>query len=258
MRPGVGTEDTRRVAIRGEIGEENWDLVQHLADKRLVVTGLDPAGLKTVEVVHEALIQKWDELREWIEADRAFRTWQGRLRASISTWEESRRNQGALLRGVPLAEAVGWEEQRGGEISATDSEFIAASSTFQAQRQVEQAVNDTACADQWLRHHPPEVIWFGGSRAGKIVSWEQNPDDPLVVTFKACAEEILGSTMDIVGKTAGMDTRFAPYFGIPALSFGPNGENWHGVDEYVDLDSVVDCTKILASFVIEWCGYSTA
>ena len=58
VQPGVGTEDTRRVASRAEIGEVNWTLTQYLADRRLVVTGLDTAGRETVEVVHEALIQR--------------------------------------------------------------------------------------------------------------------------------------------------------------------------------------------------------
>ena len=39
VRPGKGTEDTRRVATLAALGEENWALVQHLADRRLVVTG---------------------------------------------------------------------------------------------------------------------------------------------------------------------------------------------------------------------------
>ncbi|MFN2196646.1 MAG: BTAD domain-containing putative transcriptional regulator, partial [Anaerolineales bacterium] len=51
IRPGEGTEDTRRVASRVEIGDQNWPLVQHLADKRLVVTGRDVSGKETVEVV---------------------------------------------------------------------------------------------------------------------------------------------------------------------------------------------------------------
>ena len=38
IRPGEGTEDTRRVATRAEVGEENWDLITKLADTRLVVT----------------------------------------------------------------------------------------------------------------------------------------------------------------------------------------------------------------------------
>ncbi|WP_413168040.1 CHAT domain-containing protein [Capilliphycus salinus ALCB114379] len=41
VRPGEGTEDTRRVATREEVGEENWNLVSYLAgyQARLVVTG---------------------------------------------------------------------------------------------------------------------------------------------------------------------------------------------------------------------------
>ena len=80
LQPGWGTEDTRRVARQDEIGEENWSLVQHLADKRLVVTNRDASGLETVEIVHEALIQRWERLKAWMDADRAFRTWQETLR----------------------------------------------------------------------------------------------------------------------------------------------------------------------------------
>ncbi|MGD2179027.1 MAG: BTAD domain-containing putative transcriptional regulator, partial [Anaerolineae bacterium] len=41
VQPGEGTEDTRRVATRAELGDADasWSLVHHLADKRLVVTG---------------------------------------------------------------------------------------------------------------------------------------------------------------------------------------------------------------------------
>ena len=52
MRPGKGTEDTRRLATQAEIGEEN---------RGLVVTGGDAAGVETVEVAHEALIQGWGQ-----------------------------------------------------------------------------------------------------------------------------------------------------------------------------------------------------
>ena len=57
VRPGEGTEDTRRLATREEVGEENWGLVSYLAGytARLVVTGRDDkSGEDTVEVVHEA------------------------------------------------------------------------------------------------------------------------------------------------------------------------------------------------------------
>jgi WD40 repeat protein/DNA-binding SARP family transcriptional activator len=137
VQPGEGTEDTRRVATRVELGDVagNWILVQLLADKRLVVTGRDSStGLETVEVVHEALIQRWGRLQWWIEEDRAFRTWQERLRVALRGWEASDRDGGALLRGVPLTEAEGWLAQRGAELSRAEVSFIEASVALRERR----------------------------------------------------------------------------------------------------------------------------
>ncbi|MGW8249010.1 MAG: nSTAND1 domain-containing NTPase, partial [Anaerolineales bacterium] len=117
VRPGDGTDDTRRVATHSEIGEQDWSLVQHLADRRLVVTALDEAGNETVEVVHEALIGNWDRLKSWIDEARAFRTWQERLRAALRQWKSSGGDEGALLRGALLAEAEGWLADRAHELN---------------------------------------------------------------------------------------------------------------------------------------------
>ncbi len=127
VQPGDGTEDTRRTATRAELGDENWALVQRLADQRLVVTGLDATGNETAEVVHEALIQHWGQLQTWMAEDRAFRTWQERLRAALRGWEASGGDEGALLRGVPLAQAEGWLAERGEEWSPAEVRFVEAS-----------------------------------------------------------------------------------------------------------------------------------
>lgn len=120
----------------------------------------------------------------------------------------------------------------------------------EVRRQVEQAIADAAEKDEWLQQHPPEVIWY----QRQVVPWEQSPDDPFIRAFKSSADDALKSNIEIVGATWGMDTRFAPFFNMPAVSFGPNGGNVHGVNEYVDIDSVLDCTKALAAFIIDWCG----
>jgi hypothetical protein len=125
VRPGEGTEDTRRLATRTEVGEENWDLVTRLADARLVVSSRDEAsGEETVEIVHEALIGGWFRLRLWIELDRAFRTWQERLRAAMRQWQTTGRDEGALLRGAPLAEAEGWLLSRPVNLNSAERSFI--------------------------------------------------------------------------------------------------------------------------------------
>jgi WD40 repeat protein len=145
VQPGEGTEDTRRVATQSELGGADgngrWGLVRHLADKRLVVTGSDPTTrLETVEVVHEALIQGWGRLQRWIEEDRAFRTWQERLRSAMRGWEASDQDEGALLRGAPLVEAEGWLTERGEDLSQAEVGFIEASVAQRERRQAERAL----------------------------------------------------------------------------------------------------------------------
>lgn len=124
VQPGEGTEDTRRIATRGELGDESWMLIQHLADRRLVVTGRDAQGNETVEVVHEALIQRWGRFREWMDADRSFRVWQEQLRVNLRQWQASGQDEGALLGGVPLLVSENWLAERESELSEIEQDFI--------------------------------------------------------------------------------------------------------------------------------------
>jgi len=137
VQPGEGTEDTRRIATSEELGDESWELIQRLADRRLVVTGRDAAGRETAEVVHEALIQKWGLFREWMSSDRAFRLWQERLRGNLRQWMDSDRDEGALLAGAPLAVAQSWLAERGGELSPLEREYIQAGAALQIKHQKE-------------------------------------------------------------------------------------------------------------------------
>ena len=135
VRPGEGTEDTRRVATRAEVGEDNWNLVSYLAgyQARLVVTGRQEDE-DTVEVVHEALIREWGTLREWINANRQFRTWQERLKVALREWKNNTHDSGALLRGVPLNVAAEWLRKRAGEMTQEERDFIEVSVRKQKRR----------------------------------------------------------------------------------------------------------------------------
>jgi WD40 repeat protein/tRNA A-37 threonylcarbamoyl transferase component Bud32 len=150
VQPGDGTEDTRRVATRNELTEDEWQLAQKLAGERLVVTGVNDAGTETVEVVHEALIRSWDLLRQWMAADRDYRAWQERLRAAMNQWQASGRDEGALLRGAPLQQALEWARSGTLVLSAAEQAFIQQSreaverseqeKEVQRQRELEQAM----------------------------------------------------------------------------------------------------------------------
>jgi uncharacterized protein YjbI with pentapeptide repeats len=114
------TKDTRRVATRGEVSEECWELIRRtdgLADARLVVTGRNEAtGEETVEVVHEALIWEWGKLQEWIENDRTFLTWRVQLRIQMAQWNADK-DEGALLRGKSLVIAEDWLQKRQADLT---------------------------------------------------------------------------------------------------------------------------------------------
>lgn len=153
-------------------------------------------------------------------------------------------NIGTYRAGDWISTVAGWAE-----IECRMS-YLPGEDVDEVKNQVQQAINDVARRDEWLRHHPPEIVWL----ERRAEAWEQDPNDPFVFAFKSSADRILASNNPVAGATWGMDTRFAPYFNMPAISFGPDGGNIHGVNEYVDLDSLIDCTKVLASFIIEWCG----
>ena len=90
----------RQVSTKEQIGEQNWDLVTRLADERLVTTREE-----TVEVIHEALIRSWPQLRGWVDTDRDFRIWQNRLRPTVEEWKENKQDGSMLLRGRQLLQA---------------------------------------------------------------------------------------------------------------------------------------------------------
>ncbi len=126
-----------RLATRDEVGEDNWDLVTKLASARLVVTNKtektkeqEKTEQETVEIIHEALIREWGTLRDWMDANRDFRTWQERLKVKMEEWEKSNQDNGALLRGVPLGEAEVWLQKRKDELSKSEQDFIVKSVDF--------------------------------------------------------------------------------------------------------------------------------
>jgi hypothetical protein len=125
VQTGECTEDTRRRAGFQEMGEGARDLVQKLADDRLLVTGRDEAtGQETVEVAHEALIRHWGRLQGWLNADREFLLWRQRLRHDLEDWQRTGGDEGALLRGASLAEAERWFSGRAEALTLREREFV--------------------------------------------------------------------------------------------------------------------------------------
>ena len=116
--------------------------------------------------------------------------------------------------------------------------------------EIEGTVRKAAVEDPWLKEHHPEIEWFGW----RSCPHEQDVNHPMVKMVKKYAEEIIGEPVGFCGGFAGNDARFfVLYAKIPAILFGPTGKNAHGIDEYVELDSVVGAARVLALTVLDWC-----
>lgn len=70
----------RRPVPLDELPTEQRDLVPTLADQRLLVIGRS-GDQDSVELAHQALIELWPRLRDWLVADRAFLAWRAALTA---------------------------------------------------------------------------------------------------------------------------------------------------------------------------------
>jgi acetylornithine deacetylase len=126
--------------------------------------------------------------------------------------------------------------------------FVPGETMAAVKAEVEAVVDAAAKGDTWLQVHPPQVEWYGW----RAQPWVQDPADPLVGALVG-ATGALGRPAPVTGKTAGLDCRFAAYFGMAALSFGPDGANIHGADEWVGIDSLIATCKALALTAVAYC-----
>jgi hypothetical protein len=129
---GEGSEDSRRIVGRDELGPDGWTLAQKLADEdnRLIVTsapGRGQSGQETAEVVHEALIRSWPTLVDWVNRDRVFQSWLRQLRPRVEEWRANPSDEGTLLRGGPLTVAEETLSQRAEDLSTDEKALVTAS-----------------------------------------------------------------------------------------------------------------------------------
>src|SRR5262249_38333613 len=138
IHTAAGGNDTRRREKLGDIPVASRELVQRLADERLLSTsGGTESGDESVEVAHEALIRNWKRLTGWLNADREFLLWRERLRVLLEAWVHGGQDDDLLLRGPALAEAEGWFKRPEQGLTDEQRQFI--SDSIGARRHQEEA-----------------------------------------------------------------------------------------------------------------------
>jgi WD40 repeat protein/serine/threonine protein kinase len=108
VQPGMGTEDTRRRALRAELltlGDNQT--VRFILDRfgqfRLLTFDYEPATrAPTVEIAHEALLRGWVRLRGWIDSSRDDLRLHAQLAAAAAEWESAGRDPSYVASGARL------------------------------------------------------------------------------------------------------------------------------------------------------------
>jgi WD40 repeat protein/serine/threonine protein kinase len=122
-RAVIGRDDLRRVLAdpRAEA------VIEKLIEARLLVTAEGPDGEDRIEIVHEALLEAWPRLRDWLREDAEGVRLRDQLRTAARQWQDRGRPAGLLWRGDALAEYERWRKRYPGKLAELDEAFAVAS-----------------------------------------------------------------------------------------------------------------------------------
>ncbi|MFB9684838.1 nSTAND1 domain-containing NTPase [Amycolatopsis plumensis] len=123
--PGEDTCATKRRLRRDELDQDDPQVeavLNRLAASRLITLDAD-----TVELTHEAVIDAWPRLRDWLAENRDGLRVHRQLTDAATTWEQTNREPDALARGTRLAVARDWAETGHATMTPREREFLQAS-----------------------------------------------------------------------------------------------------------------------------------
>jgi len=103
-----------------------------------------------------------------------------------------------------------------------------------------------------------EVIWSVGEQAEVRILLDRPPlscaaDSKIATAVREAATSITGQSPEVAGVGYWMDAALFAAAGISTVNYGPSGEGAHAAVEWVDLDSVVSCAKVLAKTAWMFC-----
>jgi acetylornithine deacetylase len=106
------------------------------------------------------------------------------------------------------------------------------------------------CLDR-LRQQDPEFRAVSRTMFSRA-PYELAPDHPLAGSLQAHARG-RGAQSDLIGMSFWTDAAVLGAAGIPSVLFGPVGAGLHGLEEWVDAQSVLTCRDALVGLTREWC-----
>ncbi|MCJ7432507.1 MAG: hypothetical protein MUO77_03375 [Anaerolineales bacterium] len=132
-------EDQSPMSRRYQLGEilsggkddkEVRTIVKKLSDARLI-----SSDENAISIAHEALIDHWPTLKNWVEEDRKGLLIQQHLSKAAHEWEKRNRDPSEFYRGARLAQAFEWSSEHKNQISSLENDFLHNSKKFNERQQ---------------------------------------------------------------------------------------------------------------------------
>jgi acetylornithine deacetylase/succinyl-diaminopimelate desuccinylase family protein len=133
-----------------------------------------------------------------------------------------------------------------------DLKFMPNETKESVRAEFESFVHHFAQTDRWMSANPPVVTWeLGGLHFPPL---DTPVDHPLVQSVVAARKRLGHADTKITGFVAVCDAAHYAGAGVPGVIYGASGDGFHGTDEYVDVESMIETTKVIAASIVDMCG----
>lgn len=118
---GDGEPLTRRRVSRADLGagDDQAGVLSALVERRLLV-----ADTESIELVHDALLQQWPRLKEWLSEEAEDRRLRRHLGQAASAWAAADRDRSDLYRGARLAAVSEWAAGPDTSLQPLERDFL--------------------------------------------------------------------------------------------------------------------------------------
>ena len=244
--PAEGGLTWVRVTVFGKQAHAGWRFnsiwPQPLTDGRI-----EP-GINAIELANRFL----GALREF-EASRCRDHWQPLMPAGLATI-----NPGVIMGGAGMGEdgtpAILGNAAMIPDVVTIDLDykFMPDESMEDVRAEFEDFVQHFAATDSWMREHPPKIQWdlYGLN----FPPMNTPTDHPLTVSLVKRATEVQATAPQVKGFEVVTDAAHYAGAGVDPVIYGPAGDGFHGDNECVEIDSLVEATKVIAAAIIDNCG----
>ena len=149
VTPGTGTSDTRRRLSMRELESDHAPEVSRKVAADMIDARLLTIDRDALEIAHEALLQSWPRLRDWIQEGRDDLRTRQRVDYAADEWSVQGRDPDLLYRGTPLQATLEWAAGHSDILGPAEEEFLAASR--EASLRAEARAEDAAKRSRRLR-----------------------------------------------------------------------------------------------------------